>query len=59
VGKPLAADYAEAWQTMNDGTAVWLSRTVYVLMEAKLLKGSVDMRVRRNEWRSALGLPPI
>jgi hypothetical protein len=58
VGKPLAADYAEAGQAFNDGTAVWFSRTTYVLIEAALKGTTVDMRARRNEWRAALGLPP-
>ena len=63
IGAPLAADYAEAGQKLNDGAAVWLGRTVYSLMAAHLKGGAVDsaaiVKKQRNEWRGALGLPPL
>lgn len=58
VGVPLAEDYAEAGQTLNDGSAVWCARTVYVLMKAAIEGKTVDMRQRRNEWRAVLKLWP-
>ena len=65
IGVPLQADYLMAGQTLNDGSAVWFSRTTYSLMAA--LAGSngapVDVngivKKHRNEWRAILGLPPV
>lgn len=63
VGLPLAADYAESGQKLNDGSAIWLGRTVYSLMAAHLKGGVVDsaaiVKKQRNDWRAALGLPPV
>jgi hypothetical protein len=63
VGVPLQADMAAAGQQLNDGSAVWIARTVYRLM-AKLITGepldpAAEVRIVRNEWRGILGLPPV
>jgi len=65
VGVPLQADMLAAGQQLNDGSAVWFSRTIHSLMAA--LVGSngqpVDVngivRRHRNEWRAILGQPPV
>lgn len=65
VGVPLQADMLAAGQSLNDGSAVWFSRTVYRLMKALLesngqpVDAAGEARIVRNEWRAILGLPPV
>lgn len=65
VGVPLEADMLAAGQRLNDGSAVWFSRTVYRLMAAflkangKPIDAAGEVRTVRNEWRSILGLPAV
>ena len=64
IGVPLEADMATAGQTLNNGSAVWFSRTTYSLMAAMINAGGpVDplpiVKKHRNEWRAILGLPPL
>lgn len=65
VGVPLQADMLMAGQQLNDGSAVWFSRTVYSLMAAFLrangqpIDPAAIVKTHRNEWRAILGLPPV
>lgn len=65
VGVPLQADYLMAGQQLNDGSAVWFSRTIYRLMAALLASNGQPVDVNaivklvRNEWRVLLGLLPL
>lgn len=64
IGVPLQADMALAGQSLNDGSSVWFSRTIYDCIVACAQAGSVVdrapiVRQHRNEWRAILGLPPI
>lgn len=65
IGVPLAADYAQAGQTLNDGSAVWFARTTHSLMAAFVAAGnhpidpSAIIRKHRNEWRDILRLPRL
>lgn len=65
IGVPLAADYSLAGQTLNDGAAVWFSRTTHSLMAAfvKANGQPIDapgiVKKHRSEWRAILGLPPL
>jgi hypothetical protein len=64
IGIPMEADYKEAGQAMNDGSSVWVNRTVYDaifwVVEKNLLPEMAykkSCEKRRPEWRAALGLP--
>lgn len=61
VGVPLAADYAEAEQDMNEGSATWFARTIWDIVNGdetgRKLTPSESVRKHRREWREALGLP--
>ena len=65
VGVPLQADIQQAGQQLNDGSAIWVARAVYRLIAAIVRAGgrpidpAAEVRVVRNEWRAALGLPPV
>lgn len=65
VGVPLQADYMSAGQQLNDGSAVWFSRTIYDQLAAFIGSNGQPVDVNaivkrhRNEWRQILGLPPI
>ena len=57
LGGPLAADYAQAGQTLNAGAITWVARTLWRhIAEGMPLDASVAQS--RKEWRAALGLPP-
>ena len=57
IGAWLVADYTEAGQTLNAGSAVWFSRTIWRhVNEGMAIDESVAQS--RKEWRAALGLPP-
>lgn len=56
LGTVLAADYAEAGQTLNAGSATWFSRTIWRhVNEGMSMEQSTAQS--RKEWRAALGLP--
>jgi hypothetical protein len=67
VGIPLQADMAAAGQPLNDGSAVWFSRTIDSAYRAILASAQANpqamvvaaARRHRNEWRAILGLPPL
>jgi hypothetical protein len=64
IGVPLEADMLQAGQQLNEGSSVWFSRTTYdVLTEAIKAGHAIDaapiVRRHRNQWRAALGLPPV
>jgi hypothetical protein len=56
VGALLEADYAEAGQSLNAGSATWFARPIWTYVNEGL---SIDQAVAkaRKEWRAALGLP--
>jgi hypothetical protein len=57
LGAILAADYAEAGQQLNAGSAVWFSRTIWrYVHEGMTIEQSTAQS--RKEWRAILGLPP-
>lgn len=56
IGAVLEADYAEAGQRLNAGSAVWFSRTIWRhVNEGMTMEQSTAQS--RKEWRVALGLP--
>ena len=56
IGRVLEADYAEAGQSLNAGSAVWFSRTIWRhVNEGMTMEQSTAQS--RKEWRAALGLP--
>lgn len=58
IGAVLEADYAEAGQTLNAGTATWFARTIWRhVNEGMTIEQSTAQS--RKEWRAALGLPPL
>lgn len=57
VGAPLHADYSAAGQLLNAGSATWFARTIYDIFAGMTPEASVTKH--RNEWRGALGLPPL
>lgn len=58
LGADLAADYAEAKQSLNAGSVVWISRTLWrYVNEGMSIEQSTAQS--RKEWRAALGLPPL
>lgn len=58
IGVILEADYKEAGQTLNTGSAVWFSRTIWRhVNEGMTMDQSVAQS--RKEWRAILGLPPL
>lgn len=64
IGVPLEADMTLASQTLNAGSSVWFSRTIYDVL-ALWAKGkptadqvSEVVLKHRNEWRKILGLIP-
>jgi hypothetical protein len=58
LGAILAADYAEAGQTLNAGSVVWISRTIWrYVNEGMTIQQSTTQS--RKEWRAALGLPAL
>lgn len=64
IGAPLQADMQLAGQSLNDGSSVWFSRTTYeILTEAlkagRMIDAAPIVRKYRNQWRAALGLPPV
>jgi hypothetical protein len=65
IGVPLQADTLMAGQQLNDGSAVWFSRTIHSLMTASIAAkgGPIDanaiVKKHRNEWRAILGLPAL
>ena len=65
VGVPLEADYVRQGEALNEGSAVWFSRTVHSLMVALVTSGGRPVDVHgvvkrhRNEWRVILGLPVL
>lgn len=58
IGVPLEADYATAGQALNAGSATWFARTIWRHVNEGM---AIDQSVQqsRNEWRAALGLPPL
>jgi len=58
VGIPLHADYSQAGQLMNAGSATWLARTIWDIAKEGL-SPEASVQKHRNEWRAALGLPPL
>lgn len=55
LGATLEADYTEADQSLNAGSAVWFARTIWdVVVES--MKPSDAITKHRGEWRAALGL---
>lgn len=64
IGVPLQADMALTGQTLNEGSSVWFSRSTYEILSESLKAGHlIDaapiVRKHRNQWRAALGLPPV
>ena len=64
IGKPLEDDMMAAGQSLNDGSAVWFSRTTYEILTEALKAGRmIDVtpivKKYRNQWRAALHLPPV
>jgi hypothetical protein len=63
VGVPLQTDMLASGQQLNDGSAVWIARTVYRLMAKLIARESFDpaaeVRDVRNQWRAILGQPPV
>lgn len=58
VGAWLVHDYTEAGQTLNAGSSVWFSRTIWrYVHEGMTIEQSTAQS--RKEWRAALGLPPV
>lgn len=58
LGAPLEADYTQAGQHLNAGSATWFARTLWRhIAEGMPLDASVAQS--RKEWRAALGLPPL
>ena len=58
VGAVLVADYTEAGQTLNAGSVVWISRTIWRhVNEGMTIEQSTKQS--RKEWRAALGVPPL
>lgn len=58
VGTVLVADYTEAEQTLNAGSVVWISRTIWrYVAEGMSIEQSTAQS--RKEWRAALGLPAL
>ena len=57
VGTLLVADYAEAGQTLNAGSVVWVSRAIWRYMNESLTIEQIGAQCRK-EWRTALGLRP-
>ena len=58
VGAPLQADYASANQMLNAGSAMWIARVVWDIAQGNL-SPEASIKKHRNEWRAALGLPPV
>lgn len=58
VGMPLHADYSAAGQLMNAGAATWFARTIWDIVKEGL-SPEASVQKHRNEWRAALGLPPL
>ena len=64
IGVPLQADMLQAGQQLNDGSSVWFARSMYeIVTEAVKAGHAIDaapiVRKYRNQWRAALGLPPV
>jgi hypothetical protein len=64
IGVPLQADMLQKGQTLNEGSSVWFSRATYEILAEALKAGHVIdaapiVRKHRNQWRAALGLPPV
>ena len=62
VGAAMEADYAEAGQTLNAGSARWFGRTIWDAVAGdgqRVLSVDESIRKHRNEWRAVLGLPPL
>lgn len=58
VGSWLVHDYAEAGQTLNAGSVVWISRTIWrYVNEGMTIEQSTAES--RKQWRAALGLPAV
>jgi hypothetical protein len=54
-GEQLAADYAEAGQSLNGGSGIWFARVIYDhTINGMTLEDAVAKQ--RREWRFALGL---
>lgn len=58
VGIPLHADYSAAGQLLNAGSATWFARTIWDIVHEGLT-AEASVQKHRNEWRAALGLPPL
>lgn len=56
IGAVLEADYAEAGQTLNAGSATWFARPIWGYVNEGLTIEQAVARARK-EWRAALGLP--
>lgn len=57
LGAPLVSDYTAAGQSLNAGSVVWISRTIWRhVNEGMTMDQSVAQS--RKEWKAALGLPP-
>ncbi|HUQ89535.1 MAG TPA: hypothetical protein VM096_18375 [Vicinamibacterales bacterium] len=64
IGAPLQADMLLVGQTLNEGSSVWFSRATYEILTEALKAGHVTdaapiVRKYRNQWRAAVGLPPV
>ena len=64
IGVPLQADMQQVGQHLNDGSSVWFSRATYEILTEAIKAGQVIdaapiVRKYRNQWRAAVGLPPI
>jgi hypothetical protein len=64
VGTPLEQDVQAAGQTLNAGSAMWVARTIHSLIAAFQKHGDhrdapAVLKRHRNEWRAALGQPPL
>lgn len=58
IGAVLEADYHEAGQTLNAGSATWFARTIWRhVNEGMTMEQSTAQS--RKEWRAALSLPPV
>lgn len=56
IGAVLEADYAEAGQTLNAGSATWFGRVDYDHFVGGMTMDD-SVKKHRAEWRAALGLP--
>ena len=64
IGVPLESDMTAAGQTMNAGSAAWVSRAAFLIMRAFDKHGDhrekdAILKKVRNEWRAVLGQPPL